>query len=61
MTQLLKRNNIDVLDFARREKIVDPQGHCNTVQFEGNDTHALVDRINYVSDVSQFYTHSDIS
>ena len=60
MTQLLERNNIDVPDFARREKSVDPQGNCNTVQFKGNDAHASVARIKYVSDVSDFYTHSDI-
>ena len=60
MIQLLERNNIDVPDFARREKSVDPQGHCNTVQFKGNDAHALVSRIKYVSDVSDFDTHSDI-
>ena len=61
MSQFLKRNNIDVLDFARRENYVDPQGHCNTMQFKGNDTHDLVARIKYVSYVSNFDTHSDIS
>ena len=61
MTQFLKRNNIDVPYFARMEKSVDPHGHCNTMQFEGNDSHALVDKINYVSDISDFDTHSDIS
>ena len=48
MSQLVERNNIDVPDFARREKYVDPQGHCNNVQFKGNDAHALVDKIKYV-------------
>ena len=61
MSHLLKINNIDVPFFARREKSVDPQGHCNTMQFKGNDAHDLVARIKYVSDFSYFYTHSDIS
>ena len=61
MTQFLERNNIDVPYFARREKSVDPQGHCNTVQFKGNDAHALVSRIKYVYDVSDFHTHFDTS
>ena len=61
ITQLLKRNNIDVPDFARRENSVDPQGHCNIVQFKGNHAHDLVGRIKYVYNVYNFYTHSDIS
>ena len=61
MTQLLERNIIDVLDFERREKYVDPHGHCNIVKFKGNDDHALVSGIKYVFDVSDFDTHSDIS
>ena len=61
MTQFLERNNIDVPDFAKREKSIHPQGHCNTMQFKGNDAHALVAKIKYVSDTSDFYTHSDIS
>ena len=61
MSYLLERNNIDVPYFARREKYVDPQGHCNTMQFEGNDAHELVSRIKCVSDISDFDTHSDIS
>ena len=61
MTQLLERNNIDVLDFERREKYVDPHGHCNTVQFKGNDFHALVSIIKYFPDISYFYTHYDES
>ena len=60
MTQFLERNNIDVLDFARREKSVDPWGHCNTMKFKGNDAHTLVARIKYVYDVSDFDTHSDV-
>ena len=48
MTELLERNNIDVPEFARREKYVDPQGHYNTVQFKGDDSHDLVVRIHYV-------------
>ena len=31
------------------------------MRFKGNDDHALVARIKYVSFVSDFYTHSDIS
>ena len=58
MSQLLERNTIDVHDFAR---FVDPHGHCNTMQFKGNDSHALVAIIKYVYDVSHFDTHSDIS
>ena len=61
MSQLVERNNIDVPDFAKRGKYVDPQGHCNTVQFKGNDDYDLVARIKYFYDVSDFYTHSDIS
>ena len=61
MIKLLEINNIDVPYFARREKYVGPQGHCNTMQFEGNDAHELVSKIKYVSDVSNFDTHSDIS
>ena len=61
MSELLKRNNIDVPDFARRGNFVDPQGNCNTMQFKGTDAHDLVARIKYVSDVSDFDTHSNIS
>ena len=61
MIQLLERNNIDVPYFARRENFVDPQGHCNTMQFKGNDDHDLVSRIKCVSWVSDFDTNSDIS
>ena len=61
MSHFLERNNIDDLDFARREKYVDPQGHCNTMQFKGNDVHALVARIKYVSYMSDFFTHSDMT
>ena len=61
VTQFLERNIIYVLDFVRREKYVDPQGHCNNVQFKGNDAHALVAKIKYVSYISYFYTHFDLS
>ena len=61
MTHFLERNNIDVPYFARRKKSVDPQGHLNTVQFKGNDSHDLFAKIKYISDISDFDTHSDIS
>ena len=61
MSHFLKRNNIDVPDFARRKKYVDPEGHCNTMQFEGNDANALVAKIKSIFDIPYFDTHSDIS
>ena len=64
MTQFLERNNIDVPYFARkegREKYVDPQEHCHTMQLKGNDCHDLVAIIKYVYYVYEFYTYSDIS
>ena len=64
MNQFLERKNIDVPYFARkegRENSADPQEHYHTVQFKGNDCHALVSRIKYFPDVSDFYTHSDKS
>ena len=61
MNQLFERNNIDVPDFVRREKFVDRQGQCNIVQFEGNDSHYLVVKIKYISNIYDFYTNSDLS
>ena len=64
MIEFLERKNIDVPYFARkegRENYVDPHEHCHTVQFKGNDCHALVSRIKYFPDISDFDTHSDIS
>ena len=61
MSQLLEINNIDVTNFARRENFANPQGRYNTMQFKGNDAHALVSRLKYVSDVFNFHTHYDIS
>ena len=61
INQFLEINNIDVPYFARKEKSVDPHDHCNTVQFKGNDAHAMVSRKKYVSNVYDFYTNSDIS
>ena len=48
MTEFLKRTNIDVPNFGRkegRENFVDPQGHCHTMQLKGNDCQDLVSRI----------------
>ena len=61
MTQLLERNNIDVPDFERREKSIDPQEHCHTMQFKGNDCHALVSIVKYFPSVSNFDIQSYIS
>ena len=64
MTQLLERNNIDVLDLARkegRENYVDPQGHYHTMQFKGNDCHDLFAIKNYFIYIYDFDTPSDIS
>ena len=61
MSQLHERNNIDVPGFARREKYGDPERNSNTMQFEGNDAHYLVTKIKYVSNLSYFDTHFDIS
>ena len=64
MTQFLERNNIDVTYFARkegREMFIDPQGNCHTMQFKGNDCHALVARIKYFPDIYDFYNYSDTS
>ena len=63
MTHFIKRNNIDVPYFARkegRENFVDPHGNYHNVQFTCNDGHALIPKVKYFPHVFEFYTYSDI-